>query len=102
MTMLPLLVSMALLSAEPAVEADVVIRGATLVDGTGKPGYLGDLALRGDRIVGVGKVQLAGQPRIIDGAGLVVAPGFIDLHTHSDTQLTQPATRGNLNYLIQG
>src|SRR5204863_2692433 len=90
------------LAADPAVEADVVIRGATLVDGTGKPGYPGDLAIRGERIVAVGKFQTAGAPRIIDGAGLVVAPGFIDLHTHSDLPLQRETTRANLCYLVQG
>ena len=89
-------------AADPAVQADVVIRGATLHDGTGQPGRKGDLALRGDRIVAVGTFTVAGQPRVLDGAGLVVAPGFIDLHTHSDTVLLQPRTRDNLCYLLQG
>lgn len=102
MSCLTALVALALLASEPAVEADVVIRGATIVDGTGKPAYRGNLAIRGERIVGVGAFQVAGQPRVIDGTGLVVAPGFIDLHTHSDTQLGLPATRANLNYLLQG
>src|SRR5437764_14685113 len=103
MTMLPALAFLSLtLAAEPAVEADVVIRGATLVDGTGKPGYAGDLALRGERIVAVGKFTTAGQPTVIDGTGLVVTPGFIDLHTHSDAPLQRPATRANLCYLTQG
>jgi N-acyl-D-aspartate/D-glutamate deacylase len=103
MTMVSVLAFLTLIpAAEPAVQADVVIRGATLVDGTGQPPRKGDLAIRGERIVAVGDVTVAGQPRVIDGADLVVAPGFIDLHTHSDNQLTQPATRANLNYLIQG
>ncbi|MCS6852753.1 MAG: D-aminoacylase [Gemmataceae bacterium] len=92
----------AALAAEPSVHADFVIRGATLFDGSGQPGQVGDLAIRGERIAAIGSFQVAGQPRIIDGRGLIVAPGFIDLHTHSDTPLTQPATRLSLNYLTQG
>ena len=96
------LVLLSLLAADPPVQADIVIRGATLIDGTGKVGFQGDLAIRGERIVAVGAFQVAGQPRVIDGAGLIVAPGFIDLHTHSDKQLTEPGTRANLCYLLQG
>src|SRR5262249_39622234 len=62
----------------------------------------GDLALRGDRIVGVGEFQVRGTPRVLDGKGLVAAPGFIDLHTHSDRTLLEPRTRANLCYLLQG
>jgi N-acyl-D-aspartate/D-glutamate deacylase len=87
---------------EPAVEADWVIRGATLYDGSGAAGVVGDLAVRGERIVAVGRFAVRGKPRVVDGTGLVVAPGFIDLHTHSDDALTRPATRSNLNYLLQG
>lgn len=86
----------------PSVEADVVIRGATLFDGSGNPGRIGDLAIRGERIVAVGEFKAAGQPRVVDGNGLFVSPGFIDLHTHSDTPLTRPSTRSNLCYLTQG
>jgi N-acyl-D-amino-acid deacylase len=101
---------LALTAAEP-VTADLVIRGATLVDGTGQPGGKGDLAIRGERIVAVGTFSVAGHPRVIDGTGLVAAPGFIDLHTHSDIPIfvpgstipiVEPATRTNLNYLMQG
>src|SRR5439155_16523543 len=83
-------------AADPSVRADFVIRGATLYDGSGQPGQQGDLAIRGDRIVAVGTFEVAGKPRIIDGSGLVVAPGFIDLHTYSDNPLTEPATKNNL------
>jgi N-acyl-D-aspartate/D-glutamate deacylase len=86
----------------PAVEADVVVRGATLYDGAGGEGVVGDLALRGDRIVAVGSFRVTGSPRIIDAKGLVAAPGFIDLHTHSDVTLGDPPTRANLCYLMQG
>jgi N-acyl-D-aspartate/D-glutamate deacylase len=106
MSSLSTLVLAALLpAADPAVQADVVIRGATLYDGTGQPGRAGDVALRGDRIVAVGTFATAGKPRLLDGTGLVVAPGFIDLHTHCDTgrpTLTAAAGRSNLNYLMQG
>jgi N-acyl-D-amino-acid deacylase len=89
-------------AADPAVPADVVIRNATLYDGTGGPARTGDVALRGERIVAVGTFTTAGTPQVIDGTGLAVAPGFIDLHTHSDTALTREATRANLSYLTQG
>jgi N-acyl-D-aspartate/D-glutamate deacylase len=102
MLTLTTLVLLSLPSADKAVEADVVIRGATLYDGGGKPGQVGDLAIKGDRIVAVGTFTTAGEPRVIDGKGLLVAPGFIDLHTHSDYPLQKEATRANLNYLMQG
>ncbi|HWG43331.1 MAG TPA: amidohydrolase family protein, partial [Gemmataceae bacterium] len=102
MTSLYPLFACLLLSAEPAVEADVVIRGATLYDGSGAAGVSGDLAVRGERIVAVGRFTVAGKPRILDGKGLVIAPGFIDLHTHSDYPLTHVATHANRNYLHQG
>jgi N-acyl-D-amino-acid deacylase len=84
------------------VEADVVLVGGTLHDGTGAPGRVGDLAIKGDRIVAVGAFHTAGKVRQIDARGLVVAPGFIDLHTHSDYPLQNKATRGSLSYLYQG
>jgi N-acyl-D-aspartate/D-glutamate deacylase len=97
----PLLLALAA-GAAPPVEADVVLRGATLYDGSGAPGVVGDLALRGDRIVAVGSFTVAGKPRVLDGKGLVAAPGFIDLHTHCDYTLQRQETRSNLCYLHQG
>jgi N-acyl-D-amino-acid deacylase len=92
----------ALLAPAQKIEADVVLRGATLFDGSGRPGVVGDLAIKGDRIVGVGTFEVADKPRVLDCTGLYITPGFIDLHTHSDTQLQKEKTRGNLNYLTQG
>jgi N-acyl-D-aspartate/D-glutamate deacylase len=89
-------------ASDQTIQADIVIRGATLYDGSGQAGRKGDLAIRGDRIVGVGAFSIAGKPREIDGSGLIVCPGFIDLHTHSDVALTVPATKANLCYLMQG
>jgi N-acyl-D-aspartate/D-glutamate deacylase len=85
-----------------AVDADCVIRNVMIYDGTGVQGYLGDLAIKDDRIVALGPVKCTGKPKEIDGAGLVAAPGFIDLHTHSDSTLLSKATRANLCYLHQG
>jgi N-acyl-D-aspartate/D-glutamate deacylase len=67
---------------------DVVIRGGRIVDGTGNPWVIGDVGIRGDRIATVGHLPAAVKAaREIDARGLVVAPGFIDLHTHSDLPL---------------
>ena len=66
---------------------DLVIRGGLIVDGTGAPGRAGDVAVSGGRIAEVGTVTTCGAEEI-DAGGLVVAPGFIDPHTHYDAQLT--------------
>jgi N-acyl-D-aspartate/D-glutamate deacylase len=64
---------------------DIVIRGGTIVDGTGQAAFSGDVAITGDRIVGVGGKQ--GPARHdIDAAGLLVTPGWVDVHTHYDGQ----------------
>lgn len=63
---------------------DLVIRGGKIVDGTGNPWYFGDVAVRGDKIVVVGRVPPLPAKRTLKAAGLVVAPGFIDMHSHSD------------------
>ncbi|MBO0697157.1 MAG: D-aminoacylase, partial [Zavarzinella sp.] len=75
--------------ARPAdSDYDLVIRHAKLVDGTGNPWVYADVAVRGDKIAAVGRVAGTGK-REIDGKGLVVAPGFIDMHSHSDTVLLE-------------
>jgi N-acyl-D-aspartate/D-glutamate deacylase len=96
-----LLLVLSLLSADP-VQADLVLRGGTLHDGSGGEAAVGDVAIKGDRIVAVGKFEVAGSPRIIECKNLIVAPGFIDLHSHSDSGITQPKTRQNSNFQMQG
>jgi len=66
--------------------ADLVIRGGLVCDGSGREAKVGDVALTGGRITAVGAVSERGDSEL-DAAGLVVAPGFIDLHTHYDCQL---------------
>lgn len=68
---------------------DVVIRNGRIVDGTGNPWFIGDVAVRGNRIVAVGRIPDHTAAKQIDAAGLVVAPGFIDIHSHSDTLLLE-------------
>jgi N-acyl-D-amino-acid deacylase len=65
---------------------DVVIRGGTIVDGTGTAGFSGDLAIDGNRIVEVGEIN-GDARRTIDADGALVTPGFVDIHTHLDAQL---------------
>jgi N-acyl-D-amino-acid deacylase len=62
---------------------DLVIRGARVVDGTGRPWQRADVGIAGERIAGIGR-RLSGARRIIDAGDRVLAPGFIDMHAHSD------------------
>ena len=69
---------------------DLVIRGGRVVDGTGAPARTADVAIDGDRIVEVGRVDGAGRQEI-DADGALVAPGWVDIHTHYDGQATWDA-----------
>ncbi|MEO8498345.1 MAG: amidohydrolase family protein, partial [Planctomycetota bacterium] len=76
---------------------DLVLRHGRIVDGTGNPWYTADIAIRGDRIVAIDRVDLNRAKREIDASGLVIAPGFIDIHSHSDFLLLED---GNANSKI--
>ncbi|MCU0951342.1 MAG: D-aminoacylase [Burkholderiaceae bacterium] len=69
--------------------ADLLIRGAMVFDGSGAPGQIADVAIAGDRIVAIG-ADLPPARQQLAGEGRVLAPGFIDAHTHDDTALAEP------------
>jgi N-acyl-D-aspartate/D-glutamate deacylase len=66
---------------------DLIIQGGTLVDGSGNGSWQADVAVQGDRIAAIGDLSGASRKRTIDAKGLVVSPGFIDMHNHSDDSL---------------
>jgi N-acyl-D-amino-acid deacylase len=78
---------------------DLLIRGAAIVDGTGRPSFRGSLAVAGGRIAALGDVQGAGEVEI-DAAGLTACPGFVDAHSHADLSILQ--TPGAENLIMQG
>ena len=66
---------------------DTLIRNGTVIDGTGKPRYQADIGISGDRIEAIGALQDGEAVFVIEAAGHVIAPGFIDMHSHSDRSL---------------
>ncbi|HUQ33616.1 MAG TPA: D-aminoacylase [Pyrinomonadaceae bacterium] len=74
-------------TAEAAPQYDLLIKNGRIIDGTGRRGYVADLAVKNDRIARIGKLQKARAARVIDAKGLVVAPGFIDMLGQSETNL---------------
>ena len=85
-------------------QVDLVIRGGTVVDGTGAPARRADVGISADRIVFVGNAMASHVTgvRTIDATGLIVAPGFIDPHSHTLEDLSSRERRSNVGYLMQG
>ena len=85
---------------------DVIVRGGLVVDGSGEPGFKGDVAVKDGKIAAVGQVEGEAH-RIVEAAGRVVAPGFIDPHTHFDVQLlwdgaARPALEHGVTCVVPG
>ena len=77
---------------------DLVIRGGRIVDGTGSATFGGDIGVTGDRITAIGDLSAAEARTALDATGLVVAPGFIDIHSHSDfTLLIDPRAHSQIH-----
>lgn len=90
--------------AEMRSDFDLIIRNGLIVDGSGRPGYLADVAVRNEVIAAVGQLPDAKAEVEIDAAGNTVCPGFIDLHTHAEKGLVSddPARRAAPNLITQG
>ena len=69
---------------------DLLLKGARVVDGTGNPWFVADVGIQGGRIAAVGCLEGSGAARELDLTGMVLAPGFVDIHSHSDFILPLP------------
>ena len=79
-TLLGLIAALTSVSAE---DYDLIIRGGRIADGTGNPAYFADVGVKDGRIASIGRISGAAKSEI-DAKGLIVAPGFVDVHTHAD------------------
>ncbi|MFK8111232.1 MAG: amidohydrolase family protein [Rubripirellula sp.] len=91
-------------SQNDRLQADIVIRGGHVIDGTGGKRIRADVAVRNGRIVKIGEIADIDAKRILDATGKLVCPGFIDLHSHAEKGLTStdPARRSAPNLITQG
>jgi N-acyl-D-aspartate/D-glutamate deacylase len=84
-------------------EPDFVLKGGLVFDGTENPSQRLDIAIKVEKICNIGlDLPVAAKTKVIDVSGYYIAPGFIDLHSHSDDEIVATKTQSNLNYLTQG
>jgi N-acyl-D-amino-acid deacylase len=85
-------------SDKESIYMDVLLTGVDVIDGSGSSPYHADVAMQGDRIVAIGDLSGQSAATVIDGRGLVAAPGFIDMHSHSDSTLPiNPQARSKIH-----
>lgn len=89
-------------SAQERLDVDILLVGGELYAGDNTPPTVGQIAIKGDQIVAVGQFEVGDVKKRIDCSGLVICPGFIDLHNHSDDEVVVKPTRSSMNYLMQG
>jgi N-acyl-D-amino-acid deacylase len=97
-------------AAQRAGHFDVLILGGQVMDGTGNPAFRADVGIRGDRVAAIGRLDGATAGRVIDATGRIVAPGFIDIHSHADDgsggrrslRTEDPRVRAAPNLVTQG
>jgi len=87
--MFTLVIALMWSAAGQQAEFDLLIRNGRIVDGAGNPSFVGDVGVRDGRIAAIGRLANRSAARSIDAAGLVVAPGFIDIHNHSDDTIIE-------------
>jgi N-acyl-D-aspartate/D-glutamate deacylase len=97
-----LLLMFASVSISQEIDYDIIVRGGRIVDGTGNPWYSADVAIQDGRIAAVGRLEGKRARTVLDAAGLYVAPGFIDTHTHSDRGLSREDLKEAKPHLAQG
>lgn len=73
----------------------VLIRNARIIDGSGRPSFNADVRVKGDKIAKIGKIKPSATDEVIDATGLVLAPGFIDIHNHSESGLAREGSAAN-------
>lgn len=93
-----MLLLFALVAALSAQDYDLLIRNGRIVDGTGNPSFLADIAITGQKIAAIGKLPGKTARRTIDAQGRIVAPGFIDIHNHSDDTVLED---GNAQSMVR-
>src|ERR1700716_2628014 len=79
--------SIVVIREAPMADYDILITGGTIVDGTRTPRYVSDIGIKNGKIAQIGGLRGKTADRVLDAAGRIVAPGFVDLHTHYDAQL---------------
>lgn len=93
-TLLPIILFLLFLASNLAAQS-LIIKNATIIDGSGKPAFRGDVQIKGDKITKIGNIKPKKDDVVIDAGGKILAPGFIDIHNHSEGGLVREGTATN-------